>query len=682
MPPTTLASQFVMFMLGWVMSEKSENDGEAGKRPAEDFNIAYMTEPAGAGSDAASSSEGLNPPAPPTSVASDTSDVHDVDGDEESTEPSRHHRRRRRMSAQHIRRIRRRRRIRRALIAFGVLLALLAAAGAWFVWSAMKTKDEVQQAVAVASGMQDALEDGDTATLEAKMYEFSAHTSAAYAQTSSVLWKVASHIPYYGDDVRAVRTAVTVMENVSSQAMPAMKQASGALNLKDISVKDGVIDVSALGRSAAPLQKADDVIENADRDLVGAPAPHIAQVSDAMEQAKNYLHTLSGMVHDVSVATQVVPKMLATDGQTRTYLVLAQTNAEIRPGGGLPGSWGVMTVTDGKVEMQPFVSGGKIPWFDEPVVDLTAEERTLFTDKLGRVPVDVNFTPDFPRTGVIAKALWKSYAGQDVDGVIAIDPVFLQNMLKVSGGVTLQDGVTLDGSNTAQYLLNQVYIDKAEDQQDAYFSAAAEASFTHIMANTSNAKAFLKAIVTSVGQGHMKVWSAHEDEQELLVDTPISGALKTDASTPELGVFFSDLSQAKMDWYLKRSVTVTRDGMGASGANRYAVHVKLTNMLKQDEAGTLPHYIVGPFRDYLQAGQISTAAFIYAPAGGRLVDWKATDGSSYDGLTVHDTLTAGVKTINLSPGQSYECTIHVETAPGVQTPMDVYQTPQIEGRTD
>lgn len=663
-------------------SGKSENDGGIGKRPAEDFNIAYMTEPAGAGSDAASSSEGLNPPAPPTSVASDTSDVHDVDGDEESTEPSRHHRRRRRMSAQHIRRIRRRRRIRRALIAFGVLLALLAAAGAWFVWSAMKTQDEVQQAVAVASGMQDALEDGDTATLEAKMDEFSAHTSAAYAQTSSVLWKVASHVPYYGDDVRAVRTAVTAMENISSQAMPAMKQASGALNLKDISVKDGIINVSALSKSSEPLQKADDVIENADRELVGAPAPHIAQVSDAMEQAKNYLHTLSGTVHDVNVAAQVVPKMLANDGQTRTYLILAQTNSEIRPGGGLPGSWGVMTVTNGKVEMQPFVSGGKIPWFDEPVVELTAEERTLFTDKLGRVAVDVNFTPDFPRTGVIAKALWKAHAGQDVDGVIAIDPVFLQNMLKVSGGVTLQDGVTLDGTNAAQYLLSQVYADKPVDQQDEYFSAAAAASFTRIMSHSGDAKAFLKALTTSVGQGHMKVWSAHEDEQELLVDTPISGALKTDASTPELGVYFSDITQSKMDWYLKRKVSMTFDGTAADGSDQYTVHVKLTNMMTSDQVASTPRYVLGDGLEGIPAGGIKTAMYAYAPAGGRLVDWKASDGSGYDGVVVHDTLTVGVKTVLLVPGESYECTMHVQTAPGVRTPLALTQTPQIEGRTD
>lgn len=40
------------------------------------------------------------------------------------------------------------------------------------------------------------------------------------------------------------------------------------------------------------------------------------------------------------------------------------------------------------------------------MVELTAEERMLFTDKLGTDIRDVNFTPDFPRTGEIIRAMW------------------------------------------------------------------------------------------------------------------------------------------------------------------------------------------------------------------------------------------------------------------------------------
>lgn len=61
--------------------------------------------------------------------------------------------------------------------------------------------------------------------------------------------------------------------------------------------------------------------------------------------------------------------------------------------------------------------------------------------------------------------------------------------------------------------------------------------------------------------------------------------------------------------------------------------------------------------------------FVYAPAGGGLANWKATDGSGYDGAMVHDTLTVGTKTVTLAPGEPYECTIHVQLAPGVRTPL-------------
>ena len=80
------------------------------------------------------------------------------------------------------------------------------------------------------------------------------------------------------------------------------------------------------------------------------------------------------------------------------------------------------------------------------------------------------------------------------------------------------------------------------NQQDAYFSAAAQAAFTQVVRHSSDARAFVKAVATSVAQGHMKVWSAHDNEQQLLAGTPIAGALSTEVATPQVGVFFSDLT--------------------------------------------------------------------------------------------------------------------------------------------
>ena len=603
----------------------------------------------------------------------------------ESTSPSGEqaphttHRRRRRMSPQHIRRIKRRRRIRRVLIAVLILFFAILGLAGWFGISAVKAKNEVQAALSSATDLQEAINGGDSSQLDKQIDQFSTHIRGAYEQTSSPIWAAASKVPYFGTDVSVIRTAVTAMENIASQALPALQDTMSVIG--EVSVHNGTINTGDIADVADDLLAADKVMSSALHALDTAPTPHFAVLDGAMTQARDYVSRLNDMVHNAAVFADLAPALLDTDGDApRTYLILSQTNSELRPGGGLPGSWGTMTVSNGTVSVQGFDAPSFI--FDTPVVELTAEERSLFTDKLGRDPRDVNFTPDFPRTGEIAAAMWSQYTQQNVDGVIAIDPVFLQRMLAVSGPITLSNGVTLDGSNTAQYLLNQVYIDIPENEQNEYFDTIATAVFTHIMQNANDPKAFLNAATSSIIDGHMKMWSAHEDEQAQLVTTPIAGALKTTASTPEVGVYFSDISQAKMDWYLKREVSVEYDEVGLSGADQYIVYIKLTNMLTPDEVNTLPRYIVGPFLDDIAAGQIRTATFVYAPAGGRLVDWTMSDGSQFDGVTVHDGLTLGVKTVTLNPGESYEITCHVQVAPGVTAPLALSQTPQVEGRTD
>lgn len=392
------------------------------------------------------------------------------------------------------------------------------------------------------------------------------------------------------------------------------------------------------------------------------------------------MDTLGDAIHNASAFVQLAPKMLAMDGQPRTYLILAQTNAELRPSGGMPGSWGTMTVTNGKVEMHEFVSGSSIPRADTPVVTLTAEERSLFTDKLGRVSQDANFTPDFPRTGEIAKALWEQNQQTTIDGVIALDPVFLQSMLAVTGGVTLDDDQVLDGTNTVRFLLSDVYAQQSVADQDAYFSMAASAAFEHIMQSMQNPASYITAICDSVDNGHLLLWSAHMDEQNLIDTTAISGGLVTDSSEPQVGVYFSDVTQSKMDWYLDRDVSVEYQKDAANGAKQYTVRITVTNTLTQDQVAGLPQYVLGDQLEGVANGQIKTALFVYAPAGGRLVDWTMSDGGEFDGVTVHDGLTVGAKTFTLGPGESYEIVCHVQSVVGVDEPVTLRQTPLAKQR--
>lgn len=593
---------------------------------------------------------------------------------------------RRRMSAEHIRQIKRKRRRRKILIGVLVIIAVLAVFAGAFVWSALQAKNELQQAVSSAQGLQQTIVDSDKSKREEQVNTFSDHVSKAYKQTSSPLWQLASVVPYVGDDISAVRTMVAAMENISSQALPQLLQAADNIDLNNVHVENGTIEISGLEASQRPLQIADDTIDKATREVKTVKAvktPHIAQVADALTTAETYCEKLGSMVRSLNSIVQVLPSMLGTESHAndapRNYLILAQTNAEARPSGGLPGSLGLVTVQGGHVSLQPFVSDSEIQNADEPVVDLTAEERLLFTDKLGKDIRDVNFTPDFPRTGEIVSAMWNRQYGVAVDGVIAIDPLFLQNMLAVTGGVAMPDGSTLDGANTAQTLLHDVYARMSPQETDEYFAVAAQAAFDHIMQNAGNFKSYVKALSTSVEQGHVMVWSAHEGEQNLIADSAISGKLITEGAKPQVGVYISDETESKMDWYLHREVTTEFQKVARNGANQYTVHIKLQNTMTAEEAASEAEYVTGG-GNIVPKGQIKTALFIYAPANGRLVDWEFQNADDYKGVTLHNGLTVGVGDVTLQPGESYEITVHVQSAPDTDEPLTLRQTPLIEGR--
>ncbi|RSX58054.1 DUF4012 domain-containing protein [Bifidobacterium samirii] len=577
-----------------------------------------------------------------------------------------------------------------------MLLAVVVALAGWFAVSALKAKTEVQAAVQSATTLSGQVANGDMNGAKASIGAFGEHIDATYRQTSNLAWMAATLIPYYGDDVRAVRDVVSILHDVSANALPDLTQAAGELDPTTIGIADGTIRLGGMQQAAGRLTSANTVIADAADRFRQIGGTHIGRLTDMISQAQTRFDQLASLTDIVTRAANVLPSMLglaggdgttdgsAAGGSTRTYLVLVQNNSELRATGGIAGSWGTLTVSDGHVSISDFTSTSQ-QW-DEPIADLTPDEKTLFGTKMAFFQQDVNFTPDFPRSAQIATVMWQRLSGQSVDGVISVDPVFLQNLLGAVGGMTLPDGTVLDGGTTAQILLNQTYFDKtSQDEQNAFFTDTASSVFDHIVASTGGDNtALVKALVKSVTDGHAYVWSAHEDEQTQIADTAISGALETDPARPVTGVYLNDGTMGKMDWYLDRTITAAYDKTYPNGAKRYTVTVTLTNTLDPVTAANLPELIRG-YEDgdtsRPRHGEIDTVIHAYAPAGGRLADWTMTgsgigDGQ-FDAITTHEGLTVGSKNVILEPGESMTLTFHVITsAEGGDSEMILRTTPQ------
>ena len=553
-----------------------------------------------------------------------------------------------------------------------VLLVALGASGLMLLNSAKTVKSEAKEAVEIVGGLKDKVTSGDFSTLPDDAKKIDELCNSMKAETSSPLWTAASFIPVYGSDINAARTMIAALSDVSSNALVPM-----ADNLSQATpgklFQDGMINVSALQAVADSLSSSSKVFKSANEKVQGIGDTHISQVTELVDKAKDGFATLNGAVDAAEKVAPVLPQMLGANGQTRHYLVLAMSNVEIRACGGFPGSRGVMSVTDGKLELGDFV---KVDMMKEPLspLPITDEEANLFTtgwgltgfNTLGYTMGDVTMTPDYPRAAQLVSDMQKAIVGDDIDGVFAVDPVFLQYMLGVVGGTQLPDGTVVDGSNAAKVLLHDIYWNYPVEEQDAIFAAVAGSAFNKIVdeLGSSDITKIAAAIEKGASEGRILMYSRNDDEEKAAKALGISGALQTDTSeAPILGVYVNNYSYSKMDWFLDKRVTIDSSVENADGSTTYRVTTTLKNTMTPQEKAEMPGYFQGHNGISQDIDDEVLRLYLYAPAGGSISDIKTSGSGSIEmNEATHDGLKVAWGGVHMLLGQDIKVEYTVTTS--------------------
>lgn len=551
------------------------------------------------------------------------------------------------------------------LVAFGV-------SGFMLFNSAKTVKSQAKETVEIVGGLKDKVTSGDFSTLPDDAKKIDELCSSMKKETSSPVWTMASFIPVYGGDINAARTMVDALSDVSGGALVPM-----ADNLAQATpgklFQDGTINVSALQAVADSLSDSSKAFKSANKKVQGIGDTHIAQVTELVDKAKDGFATLDGVVDAAEKVAPVLPQMLGANGQTRHYLVLAMSNVEIRACGGFPGSRGVMSVTDGKLELGDFV---KVDMMKEPLspLPITDEEANLFTtgwgltgfNTLGYTMGDVTMTPDYPRAAQLASDMQKAIVGDDIDGVFAVDPVFLQYMLGIVGGTQLPDGTVVDGSNAAKVLLHDIYWNYPVEEQDAIFAAVAGSAFNKIVdeLGSSDITKIAAAIEKGASEGRILMYSRNDDEEKAAKALGISGALQTDTSeAPILGVYVNNYSYSKMDWFLDKRVTIDSSVENADGSTTYRVTTTLKNTMTPQEKAEMPGYFQGHNGISQDIDDEVLRLYLYAPAGGSISDIKTSGSGSIEmNEATHDGLKVAWGGVHMLLGQDIKLEYTVTTS--------------------
>lgn len=595
---------------------------------------------------------------------------------------------RRDRTARTERRARRRRR-RRVLVPLLVLLGLVLVAGGWLgfrVWQAAEGASDLRAAVSGAGAEVETL-DVDALTARLPAVQEAAHRLRA--ASADPMWSAAEHLPWVGDDLRAVRALGVAADGLSHDVAPGLLSALADLGSMATStatggsaagsVPAGWVDLSMLLRAAPEVQRAAAEAATlrgaldgiAPADLVGPLAEPVAQVQDALDGVD-----LVGL-GDLAAA---VPGLLGADGP-RTYLLLTLNPAELRAQGGIVGSVAVLQARDGAVGLVGQRSTADLPERATSVLPLTAAEQMLYTDRLGRWIQDTVLTPDFPRAAEVAAAFWADATGQQVDGVLATDPVAVADLLAATGRGLTVDGQEITADTLLATLLRDTYLEHGDPRDGDAFYAQVAAAVVGMLgdaaADPGTARPAVQAVATAVSQGRVRGWSAHAPEQRALAASPLGGAFLSapDAATAQaVGLFLDDGTAGKLDYDLDATVQVTFAGCGTD-----APVATVTLDLGYDppaDVAELPAQVVGDGGSGLPAGWLATNVSVYSARGGTPLEVRR-EGAVVGGLSaVVGERSATVLTSRLAPGTRETWTV---TVPAPSGSLTVRTTPTLTG---
>jgi hypothetical protein len=568
---------------------------------------------------------------------------------------------------------------RRRVVAWVVwgLVGVLLLSGAWILVRAMVARDQLLGAVPIAEKVRGAVLDGEADGVGASIGELRDRAALAASLTSDPIWRAAELVPVLGANLSAFRQSAALVHEVADDALPPLGELASTFTVESFSPKDGRVDIAAFEQAAPLVAQANSALADATAEAARIDTSGtVPQVGEAVDQLVDLVEQTQSLVGSLDTAVQLFPMMLGADGP-RNYLLLSLNNAEVRATGGIPGALAVISADKGALSLGDTSSASALGEFDAPVLPVTDAEQQLYTELLATYMQDVNFTPDFARTGALAQAMWQQRTGEVVDGVIAIDPVALSYLLKATGPVDAGSGVSITSDNAVQTLLSDVYATFPEPKdQDAFFVGVTRSIFGSLTTGSFDKKQLIAGLSQAADERRIHIWSAHSQEQQLLAPSSLSGPLPTSVDgSSAFGVYLNDGTGAKMDYYLQAAIAIASGLCGADAQPNFDVQVKLQSVAPEDAATRLPEYVTGGGVFGVPPGNILTNVYVYAPDGTQ--PYAVTvDGQNLGfSTTEHDGHTVIAMRVELVPGQLIQLDFRLLGKAGAPATVSLEHTP-------
>jgi hypothetical protein len=486
----------------------------------------------------------------------------------------------------------------------GALVLVLGLAGI-FLWVSM-----LAGPVRLATGLLGAKDHLDRAekalskaATKAARYETLAAVAAAERarsglESSSPLLVLAEDLPVVGDALKEVPHLVAAAEHSAAAAEGTLDVAQNALRGPDkVIAKDpddpkggGRIRIDRIRAIARTIADVQDEIRAAQSELKAVDPRNLPKrarksIADGIERAKKTNEILA----DARDGFAILPAVLGAEGE-RTYVLGMQNSAEQRGTGGALLQFAVFRINEGKPHFVKESSTVYDVDKDRQQLSIELPEDAWYVagipdaQRFGNAnwspdwPLSAQLTIDYARASAEVNPAASTLPLDQVDGVIAVDPVAMEKLMPGVGPFKAghKEGRTVyvTANRLVDFVLYKAYAKYPyQNFRRARLRDIVDGFYENVF-KPKHPSELVDGFGSALAEKHMQIWMTDPAEQAFIEQMDWDGSIRAARNSDYLYVVEQNVGGNKFDYFSTNttSTDVTLEGADALVSTEVRVH--------------------------------------------------------------------------------------------------------------
>ncbi len=436
-----------------------------------------------------------------------------------------------------------------------------------------------------------------------------------YRTIDDALLVLAQRAPVVGEQLDSAEAFVTAAQRVTARGATLAELVGRTPSEAETPTQHWAPVITELDGLAQDLTAANDAAQRL------RPEALPADYADALRALRMLLPEVADSARELRALGGY---MLAAAGADRPqrYLILFQNNNELRATGGFIGSYAFVELNKGVVSKMEVpgggsydLQGGLTSWVKSPKPLRAIEDRWQFHD--------ANWFFDFPTSARTLSWFYEHSGGTTVDGIIAVNATVLEQLIRLTGPITLAEyGKTFTEQNVIAQLQQAVEFeyDRTENKPKQIIADLLPVVLDRLIA-VHDFSAAASALVRLLAAHDIQIYHTDAELESFVTRRGWSGSI-AGGTNDYLALVSTNIAGGKTDSVMEQSASVDVS-IGDDGVvtNTLTVTKRHTDVSGDKLTGITNV-------DYLR---------VYVPAGSTLVSAEGFNPPKEESLAIDDT---------------------------------------------